>query len=121
MAANENQTHDKVHLHKKSGVIQKIDISLNLIVFENNGTWVAYAPNIKTFGYSDEGEKEAINDFSQALRTFFDVHGDSNSIEPALKAFGWKNKRHRTKDYISPEIPSHQLDRGQIFSTSIAA
>jgi hypothetical protein len=54
-----------------------------------SGSWIAYAPHFKTFGYSNKSESQATEDLKLAINTFFHVHIDSGTLEKALLRFGW--------------------------------
>lgn len=58
----------------------------------NSGYWIANCPHIMTFGFSKESEVEAIKDCIEAIKTFFEVHIERNTLEKALKYFNEQDR-----------------------------
>ena len=112
---------DGVTIYRDGDFIKKINVKVTVIVFKKKDTWVAYSPNLKTFGYSAKNDKSAVEDFLKAVEVFFDIHRERNTIELALRGFGWRQRLHKKKEFRSPELPKYQIERGQVVKTSIAA
>ncbi|MEJ0057021.1 MAG: hypothetical protein WDN75_16005 [Bacteroidota bacterium] len=77
--------------HHKPAINQVTDLKGNTIQLEvqfpyevrenESGSWVIYSPHFKTFGYSNEGEAQAIQDFKIAIDTFFELHIKCGTLE----------------------------------------
>lgn len=63
--------------------------TIPLIVKKKERNWIAYSPQFKTFGYSSEGESQAIDDFGKALHIFLKVHTERQTLNKALTVLGW--------------------------------
>jgi predicted RNase H-like HicB family nuclease len=89
-----------VHVTDSNGNNISIDATIPLFTKKTDGYWLVYSPHFKTFGYSKESEKQAVQDLDRALTLFFDVHLERGTLEKALLAFGWtkvKNTLHKPK------------------------
>lgn len=69
--------------------IKNVKISVEVAVFKRTKYWIAYAPALKTYGYSAKSEKDALKDFEKAIKVFLEVHSKLNSLREVLLNLGW--------------------------------
>jgi len=68
-----------------------ITIHSPVIIFRKyERNWIAEIPQLRIFGYSEQGKDEAIEDLKESLKVFFEIHGEDGTLEEALTSFGWK-------------------------------
>ena len=83
---------------KVSGVIvtndRKITVNLFVILFEDNGSQIAYCPALNVYGYG-ETEQEARKSFEVCLGEFFDYTIKKKTLVKELEALGWSIKKER--------------------------
>lgn len=78
-----------------------IEIGVGVAVFKRNKYWIAYAPSLKTYGYSDKSQKVALEDFDKAIDTFIEVHTKLNTLHEVLLKLGWQRKNN---DFAEPKF-----------------
>jgi len=84
-------------------------ISVPVFTVERKGCWVAYCPVLKIYGYSQKDEKTALQDFDNAIDTFFHVQGTLGTLNNTLLKLGWTRHDHKvaapTNQYNSAFSP----------------
>ena len=51
--------------------------------------WVAYSPDLRTFGFSKRSQADALKDFDKAAGIFVRIHLQRGTLEKTLENFGW--------------------------------
>jgi len=74
----------------EDNVITNIKVSIPIATRETEGFFSVYAPSFNTFGYSKESEADAINDFENSLKVFFEVHIQRGTLREAIEFYGWE-------------------------------
>ena len=90
----ESQMKGALHMHGKF-----IRVDLFVILFEDNGTKVAYCPALNVYGYGRD-EQEARESFEICLKEFFDYTIKKKTFVQELESLGWNVKRK--KKFIAP-------------------
>lgn len=72
-------------------------ISVTVFTVRRFDCWVAYCPALKLYGFSEEGEDAALDDFDSAIDTFLQLQRKSGKINETLTTLGWK-RHDRTFD-----------------------
>lgn len=81
----------------------KIEGSLDIIIFQEDGTTIVYCPPLEVYGYGAD-ENEARESFKISLEEFFSYCTNKNTLRPELKRLGWQMKRSKSKPMIPPSI-----------------
>ena len=79
------------------------NVSLDLIIFKENNTFIVYCPPLEVYGYGAD-EDEAQESFSVSLEEFFRYCTNKNTLRAELKRLGWQLKRSKSKPMIPPSI-----------------
>lgn len=79
-----------------------IDIDLAVMIFEENGTQIAYIPALDISGYG-KTEVEAKDSLQHCLSEYFSYTTNKNTLIEDLKSHGW-TIRKKTKPFIAPAI-----------------
>ena len=92
---------------KATGLISfgqhRFDVSLDLIIFLEDNTYIVYCPPLEVYGYGTD-ENEAQESFKISLAEFFRYCTNKNTLRLELKRLGWQLKRSKTKPMIPPTI-----------------
>lgn len=75
---------------------QKIRVTLDVYVFMEDNTYIAYAPSLDLSGYG-KSEEDAIKSFSIVIEEYFSYGLSNNTLIKDLRAHGWKNKSFRQR------------------------
>lgn len=67
----------------------ELKISIPIATYKKQAYWIAFCPALKTFGYSNESEEKALEDFDRAIETFFYVQGTLGCLGSVLQNLGW--------------------------------
>ena len=79
-----------------------ITVNVPVMLFEEDGTCIAYIPVLDVSGYGSD-EEEAEKSLEISLEEYFSYTTNKNTLFEDLKAHGWTiKKKHRP--YIAPEI-----------------
>jgi len=81
----------------------RFDVSLDLIIFQEDNTHIVYCPPLEVYGYGIN-ESEAQESFKTSLAEFFRYCTNKNTLRLELKRLGWQLKRSKTKPMIPPTI-----------------
>lgn len=73
---------------------QKIEVALFVVLFEDNGSQIAYCPALNVYGYGRD-EAEARESFETCLAEFFDYALKKKTLIPELEALGWTIKKEK--------------------------
>ncbi|HZV71986.1 MAG TPA: hypothetical protein VFG10_20755 [Saprospiraceae bacterium] len=68
--------------------------------------WYFYNPDFNTLGYSEFGEKEAVEDYKNKLLIFFSYHAKANTLIKTLIGFGWSINENL---YISKQRNNYDI------------
>jgi hypothetical protein len=79
-----------------------VDMNLPIMIFEEDGTQIAYIPVLDLVGYG-KTEKEAFDSLQVAIGEYLLYSVRKNTLIKDLKAHGW-TIRKKNKPYIAPEI-----------------
>lgn len=79
-----------------------INVSLPVMLFEENGVQIAYIPVLDISGYGNT-EKEAKTSLEYGLTEYFSYTVNKNTLIEDLKSHGWV-VRKKTKPFVAPEI-----------------
>jgi len=104
-------TAENITITDRNGNTIALEAQLTLRIEKKSKYWIAYSPHFKTFGYSKKGEDEAVDDFEESLKIFFDIHLGRGSLEKALIKFGWKKFNDAYQKPRHFNLPS--LQQGQ--------
>ena len=69
-------------------------ISVPVFTIQRHGLWVAYCPVLKLYGFSENGENAALDDFDNAIETFIQVQAKLGKLHETLTTLGWKRRDH---------------------------
>ncbi len=92
----------------------KVQVDLALILFEEDGTQVAYCPALDVSGYGNN-EDEAKRSFEVSLSEFFRYLINKNTFEKEFKRLGWTIKKGQNK-IMTPPLMSDLLSGNENFS-----
>jgi hypothetical protein len=81
----------------------KINIRLDLISFEEDGTNIIYCPALDLSGYGNT-ESESKESFNIALDEFFSYTRNKGTFDSELKRMGWTFKRRKRKPVTAPNL-----------------
>lgn len=81
----------------------KIEGSLDIIIFKEDDTTIVYSPPLEVYGYGAD-ENEAQESFRVSLAEFFRYCTNKNTLRTELKRLGWQMKRSKSKPMIPPPI-----------------
>ena len=81
----------------------KIEGSLDIIIFQENDTTVVYCPPLEVYGYGTD-EDEARESFKISLEEFFSYCINKNTLRTELKRLGWQMRRSKSKPMFPPPI-----------------
>jgi hypothetical protein len=81
----------------------KIEGSLDIIIFLENDTTIVYCPTLEVYGYGAD-ENEAHESFKISLAEFFRYCTNKNTLRTELKRLGWQMKRSKLKPMVPPPI-----------------
>ncbi len=79
-----------------------VTVNLPVMLFEENGTQIAYIPVLDISGYG-KNEEEAKESLEFCLSEYFSYTIKKNTFIEDLKAHGWTISK-KTKPFIAPEI-----------------
>jgi hypothetical protein len=79
-----------------------ITVNVPVMLFEEEGTNIAYIPVLDISGYG-VNEEEAKKSLEISLDAYFSYTVNKNTLFEDLKAHGWTIKK-KNKPYIAPEI-----------------
>lgn len=79
-------------------------IAIPVFSVERHGYWVIYCPILKIYGYSNESEAKAFDDFDKAIETFFFVQKTLGTLNNTLLKLGWRRVDHKV------EIPNKEYN-----------
>lgn len=99
-------THIQIIRDKRDSRITRITVG-EFPVFTkktNNGGFAIFSPHFKVLGYSSTSHEDALTDFQEALKCFFDFHVIHESILYALDKLGW-DLSEDTPDSMNKPIP----------------
>jgi hypothetical protein len=81
----------------------KIEGSLDIIIFLEDDTTIVYCPTLEVYGYGAD-ENEAHESFKISLTEFFRYCTNKNTLRTELKRLGWQLKRSKSKPMVPPPI-----------------
>ena len=81
----------------------KIEGSLDIIIFKEDDTTIVYCPTLEVSGYGVD-ENEAHESFKISLAEFFRYCTNKNTLRTELKRLGWQMKRSKSKPMVPPPI-----------------
>jgi|GEM_PF-6451357 hypothetical protein len=55
--------------------------------------WVAYCPALKLYGFSQDSEGAALDDFDKSIEIFLEVQHEIGKIDETLTTLGWKRNK----------------------------
>jgi predicted RNase H-like HicB family nuclease len=96
-----------VILRDATHAIVSITGEFPVAITKNTNSWVAFAPDLVTLGYSTESAEDALEDLQAAIDQFFRIHRARNTVDDALQSLQW-----------SPSTP-HQLTAPKRFNTDM--
>ena len=79
-----------------------ITVNVPLMIFEENGTHIAYIPVLDISGYG-ETEQKAHESLQHSLCEYFSYTVNKKTLFDDLRAHGWTIHK-KTKPFIAPEI-----------------
>jgi len=79
-----------------------ITVNVPVMLFEEDGTCIAYIPVLDISGYGAD-EDEAKRSLETSLEAYFSYTVNKNTLVEDLKAHGWIIRK-QNKPYIAPEI-----------------
>ncbi|WP_341226912.1 hypothetical protein [uncultured Arcticibacterium sp.] len=66
-----------------------IEVGLSVAIKERANKWTVFSPQFKVIGFSNVSKEEAERDFEENLNLFFNIHLERDTLDDALKHFGW--------------------------------
>ena len=94
---------------KQYKMSQPTKISVTVFTVQRHECWVAYCPALKLYGFSEQNEGAALDDFDKAIDTFLKVQDQLGKLKETLATLGWKRHDHRydvpKRKYISTVSP----------------
>lgn len=94
----ENTSKDSISLNQN-----KLEVSVDIIIFQENNTTIVYCPSLEVYGYGTD-ENEAHDSFKISLAEFLRYGINENTLTPELKRLGWKLEKSKTRTMIPPTI-----------------
>jgi hypothetical protein len=99
----------------------KITVNLFVILFNEEGTVIAFCPALDIYGYGNNA-LEAQNSFDVALEEYFRYTINKNTLHDDLTSRGWKlaGSKSKRNGLIPPtmsELLNLNSDFGEIFNT----
>ena len=79
-----------------------VEMSLPVMIFEDDGIQIAYIPVLDLSGYGND-EQKALDSLFVAIDEYFNYTINKNTFIEDLKAHGWTIKK-KTKPFVAPEI-----------------
>ncbi|MGI8600149.1 MAG: hypothetical protein ACR2KB_12925 [Chitinophagaceae bacterium] len=79
-----------------------VEMNLPVMVFEDEGTHIAYIPVLDLSGYGNT-EKEASDSLIIGINEYFNYTVRKNTLIEDLKAHGWTITK-KSKPYVAPDI-----------------
>ena len=80
----------------------KVDVNLPVMIFEEDGSQIAYVPVLDLSGYG-KTEKEAFDSLQTVIHEYLTYAVRKNTLLQDLKSLGWTIKK-KSKPYTAPEI-----------------
>jgi hypothetical protein len=69
-------------------------IVVTVFSVKRHDCWIAYCPALKLYGFSEQGEDAALDDFDSAIETFIMVQQQTGKLDETLTTLGWKKHNH---------------------------
>ena len=91
-----------------------IKLSLPLIVFQEDNTYITYCPALDLSGYGNS-EREAYDSFNIVMGEYFLYTTRKNTLADDLRKLGWIVKNSKTKPMRPPEL-SKMLETNKDFN-----
>ena len=89
---------NNIRIHKDG-----IDISVSVVLFKENGVYIAYCPSLDIAGY-DTTEVAAKEDFTFMLKDWVKEQTLNKTLEKDLAMHGWKMEGDESKEPNIAEI-----------------
>jgi len=80
-----------------------ITLKLSVVLFKEDGTFIAYCPALDLSGYG-KTESEAKKSFEIVLNEFLKYTANKNTLEDELKKLGWVKKSEHSKKLTPPDF-----------------
>jgi hypothetical protein len=93
---------------------QEVQVDLALILFEEDGSQIAYCPALDVSGYGNN-EIEAKKSFEISLSEFFRYLTNKKTFDKELQRLGWKIKKDHNK-FMTPPSMTELLIGNENFS-----
>jgi hypothetical protein len=93
---------------------RKIDMSLPLIIFQEDDVYIAYCPALDLTG-SGNTEQQAIESFNIVIGEYFLYTTRKNTLADDLKQHGWIIRKNRSRQMRPPDL-SRLLETNKDFS-----
>lgn len=91
-------------------VRNSINVNIELILFEEDGIWVAYCPALELSSYGDN-ENEAKQAFEEAMSIFLSETDRKGTLERYLLKLGWQLQQKPKPVYNPPTISLRREQR----------
>lgn len=82
---------------------EKLNIHIPIVLFEEDGTQIAYCPALDVSGYG-KSEREAVESFKTVLGEFLLYTVRKNTLHKVLQGLGWIIKKSKSKAMVPPSI-----------------
>jgi len=87
-----------------------INVNVEVIVFQEDETWVAYCPALELSSYGDD-ENDAKQAFDEAMKIFISETDRKGTLERYLLKLGWQLQQKPKPVYNPPPISLRKEQR----------
>ena len=87
--------------------MEKTILKVGITVRKKERNWIVFCPALKTFGYSPDSEAAALEDFDNAVKTFFFVQTTLGTLNQSLHSLGWTRGKSTVEapKYFNTKLP----------------
>jgi len=80
-----------------------IHVSVQVVLFQEDGIWVAYCPALELSSYGDD-ENDAKGAFGEAMQIFLSETNRKGTLERCLLKLGWQLQQKPRPMYNQPNL-----------------
>jgi predicted RNase H-like HicB family nuclease len=80
-----------------------IHVSVQVVLFQEDGIWVAYCPALELSSYGDD-ENDAKGAFEEAMQIFLSETNRKGTLERCLLKLGWQLQQKPRPMYNQPNL-----------------
>lgn len=84
-------------------------VNVSVFAIKDREHYIVYSPELGVYGYSDESDKDATDDFYSAVGFFLTFHEKKNTLHKELIKLGWNFEKPKPTPPSKVTIPSNLL------------